>query len=376
MAISESYPTRGLLNAWQRINQERIFQFNQAAGTGAPLGECGVYIQQDREQLAESLLDAWNMMTTWLGYFPQPTWYSEDVRLGKGSPWQLQTLRTKYGRFIEWGQRATSLIQAGATVTYSDPDANGVNEKATITVNGVTAAADEIQIFFQVADGAPGAGDERYQIEPMRVSVSGGVATITGHRALFVKPLTIWDVPYAPSDPNYRTRNYADTTQATGFVTAVDVYRVYNDSSVPAQILSDPLLGWDYSSPGTTAVDAALARSTDAQNGIFQVRFDCPGNCPPPYPEYARVYYRSGLPLTNGQPDIGILRAIIRLANANMYRKLCTFCPDTAEIWLQDKEQEIVAQRHVNNPFGTKKGQVAAWMTVLSRALPKGGVLG
>lgn len=374
MAISENYETHYLLNAWQRLNQENIWHFNQCAGNGAPLSECGVYLQSDREQITESLLDAWDKVTTYLGYFPQPTWTVEDIPFGGGSPWQLQTLRLKYGHFIEWGQRAATLIQAGAAITYSDADGDGVDDTATMTVNGVTATAEEIQIFFRTADGAPGAGDARYQIEPVKVSVAGGVATITGHRALFVKPDTIWDVPYNPSDPNYRTRNYADTALATGFVTAVDVYRVYNDSTVQAQILSDPLLGWDMSSPGTTVVDAALARIVNAKAGIFQARFDC-GQCGPPYPQYARVYYRSGLPLANGQPDIGILRAIIRLANANMYRKLCTFCPETAEIWNQDREQETIAQRHVGNPFGTLRGQVAAWITVLSRAQVKGGVL-
>lgn len=34
-----------------------------------------------------------------------------------------------------------------------------------------------------------------------------------------------------------------------------------------------------------------------------------------------------------------------------------------------------VAERHVNNPFGTLKGQVAAWMNVYNLAQAQGGAL-
>lgn len=373
MAISFEYPMQGLLGEWQRMNSEGIWRFGQAAGTGAPLGACPVYIQEDRQAIADALLEARTLVETWLGYFHRPTWHSEEIRMGRGSPWELQTLQLTKGYFIEWGSRATSLISAGAAIVYSDPDGDGINELATITV-ATTVDADEIEVYFQVADGADSAGDERFQIEPVKVSVSGGVATITGHRALFVKPSTIWRVPFSPSDPNYRTRNYADTALATGFVTNVDIYRVYNDSTIAAQILSDPIYDADYTNLGTTVVNASEARIVNSKLGIFEVRFEC-GGCHPPYPEYARVYYRSGLPLVYGNPDLTILRAIIRLANAGMYRKLCSFCPDTQEIWTQDREQAIVAQRHVNNPFGTTKGAVAAWLNVYSRALAQGGSL-
>lgn len=374
MANSFNYETYGLLNAWQRMNQERIWRFNQDAGQGAPLNQCQVYIQDDREQIVESLLEAKAMVERYLGYFHRPTWHVDQIPFGGGSPWQLQTLSMTHSKFIEWGQRAATLIQAGVAVTYSDPDGDGVNELATVTVN-TTVDVNEIEIFFQVADGAPTAGDARYQIEPVMVTASGGVVTIKGHRALFTKPNTIWAVPFAPSDPNYLTRNYADTALTTGFVTAIDVYRVYNDSTIQAQILSDPLFDPTSTDPGVTVVNAVDARITNAALGIFQVRFPCWSDCHPPYPQYAKVYYRSGLPLVFGQPNMTILRAIIRLANAGMYRKLCSFCPETATIWAEDREEAVASQRHVGNPFGTLKGQVGAWLNVLAMAEAQGGAL-
>lgn len=379
MAISEYVPVYNLLNAWQRINQESIWRFNQAAGTGAPLGECPVYIQDDREQIAEALNDAWQLFTTYLGYYPSPVWTSETIRLGGGRPYQLQRLAAKVGYLVEFGQRATSLIQASAAVTYSDTDNDGVDDTATITVAS-TVDVDEVQIFFRTADGAPGAADERYQIEPVSVTASGGNISIRGHRALFVKPSTIWNIPYTPTDPNFRTRNYADTASATGFLTSVDVYRVYNDTTVTGQLISDPIWtqGTDLDGNILTSADV---RITDAERGRFEVRTDCSAvlNCVGPL-EAVRVYYRAGYPLVNGQMDNQLLRGIIRLANANMYRKLCTFCPETADIWEQDRTpagaaENPVATRHANNPFGLMKGQVAAWLTVLARTQPSGGAM-
>ena len=90
MAISKYVPVYGLLNAWQRINREDIWRFNQAAGQGAPLGECPVYLQDDREQIAEALNEAFHLFTSYLGYYPRPLWSEETIRLGGGQPYQLQ----------------------------------------------------------------------------------------------------------------------------------------------------------------------------------------------------------------------------------------------------------------------------------------------
>lgn len=374
MAISEYVPVHGLLNAWQRINQESIWRFGQAAGQGAPIGACDVYIQSDREQIASALNQAFSLFATYLGYYPRPIWATEQVTIGGGHPFWWQQLRLpKGGYLIEFGQRATSIIQAGAPVVYSDADGDGVNDTATITVAS-DVDLDEAQIFFQVADGAFEAGDERYQIEPVRITRSGANIVIKGHRALFVKPATIWDVPFSPTDPNYRTRNYADTATATGFVTAVDVYRVYNDTASVGTL--------NGSHDTQTLVNGNLEIES-GERGRFRFATPCVSSLDLGCLGYLRtvdVHFRAGYPLTYGEMDNDLLRGIIRLANANMYRKLCSFCPEAAEIWQQDRfmagaPENPVATRHANNPFGLSKGHVAAWLTVLERTSPSGGAM-
>lgn len=377
MAVSFTTPVYNLLNAWQRINRESIWAFNQAGGVGAPLSECGIYIQDDREQIAETLNEAWHYFVTYLGYNPRPIWHAQTIRLGAGQPYQLQRLRAERGYLVEFGQRATSLIQAGATVTYSASGALGtVNDTATITVN-TSVDLDEIQVFFRTADGALAAVDERFQIEPLRLSESGGVVTITGHRALFVRPDTIWERPFQPTDPNYRERNAANTANSsTDFVSEVDVYRVYNDDSVTGQLISDPIWTRNTDLSGNLLTSADV-RITDTKYGRFEVRAECIAACVGPI-EAVKVYYKSGYPLENGDMAMDLQRAIIRLTNANMYRKLCSFCPETAIIWEDDQmtaDRAPVAQRWVDNPFGTRKGQVAAWLTAFRKSLAEGGKL-
>lgn len=373
MAISKRVQTYGLLNAWPEIMQEDIWRFNQVTGQGSQSSECDVYIQPDREHIAVSLRKAWDRMSARLGFFPRPIWHEERLPLGKGKPWSLQTLTARYGYIEAFGQRTTSVIQAGAAVVYSDADGDGVNDTATISVT-TSVDSDEIQVFFQTADGAPEAGHELYQIEPLNVVVSGGAATITGPRALFVKPSTVWNVPYEPGDPNKRNRNKASTTDASDFVTAVDVYRVYADPATAVEVIADPIhirrtdLGGD-------VLETGVARLTNARLGIFEARIeDC--TCLR-YAEAVKVYYKAGYPLEYGQIEPTLLDALIRLANTYQGRKLCSFCDQTENLWAEDRyppgDDNPATQKQAENPFGAAKGQIDAWRTVCDFALARGG---
>lgn len=384
MAISYQVNNHNLLNLWQEVMLEDIWHFNQAAGAGAPRGECHVYIQSERELIARALDVAWAKMTTRLSFFPRPTWHTETISLARNPAWRFQQLQTRYGYLIAFGSRATELITAAAPVVYSDADGDGVDDTATITVN-TSHAADEVQAFFQVADGAYAAADERFQIEPLRATQSGNTVTLTGHRALFVKPNTIWQVPFVPSDPNKRDRNEADTAQTAGFVTAVDVYRVYNDPANAVTVNEDPYHSWCFAcgEDCTTQTADGCARVVDARLGIMQVRNDCL-NCRPRWPESVTVNYLSGVPLVYGQVDPDLANALIRLANTHIQRKFCAFCDATEQAWAQDVLPpggqndgvvNSVSPREVNNPFGTLRGQIEAWRTVEHRALAQGGAL-
>lgn len=371
MAISKQVENNNLLNAWARVMNEQTFVFNQAQGDGAPLNNnCDVYIQAEREDIARALDAAIQKMARVLRFWPRPKWFSDTINLGSNDVWNQIWKPPSSGKIIELGQRATTLILADAAITYSKSPAGAIIDNLA-TIGPIATSVtdpDEIQLFFRQADGAPGGGDPRYQIEPITVSISGGAATITADRALFVKPDTIWDVPFQLSDPNFTERNYADTGSATDFVTMVDVYRVYNDTTTPVDILdrnNDVLGSFD-------------GKIWDARVGLIQLSDTCCqfiSSCRPA--QKARIHYRAGEALVYGLMDSELEEACVRLANTLMPDPLCSFRNRTQDRWKQDREapvdqsgNAIVAEGIMNNGFGNfMRGTVWAWNVATDRAI-------
>lgn len=378
MAVS-TYTNWKLLNAWQRIMGEEIWSFNQVTGTGVPRREGQpVYLQPARDDIARSLYEA---VEAWVGYslyYPRPTYVTERIDLRGGNPYNMQTLRLTWKHLVAFGSRGTTAIQAGAAVVYSDANSDGINDTATITVAaGSLTDTTEVQAFFTVADGAPGAADERYEIEPLTVTLSGGNFILTGHRALFVEPNTIWDQPYDVDSGNYVAKNTADTQTAGDFVTTVDVYRVYTDTTSAVQIVSDGrYLNCDCS--GTDTLTTASARIYDARQSIIQV---CAANCgcSGPY-EAVNVNYLAGLALVNNRVAPDIEKALVRLANTYMWQEPCSLHEEVKNKWAADRlptEQALLQPGDAANPFGIKQGQIAAWrgLNRPSRTIGQGGKL-
>lgn len=356
--------------------QESIWHYNQIEGRAAPLNNgCGVFIQEERELLARSLFQAFSRMKTHLNYAPMPVYeVAEAIPLKAGVPYERQQLRTRFGYVEGFGQKATSLIAAGATVTYSDIDGDGIDDTATISVT-TTAAASEIKLFFQTADGAPGAGNELWEIVPTEVTKSGNTATIVTHRANCVKPSAIWLKPYLLSaNVNMTEKNAGDTETVGDFITAVDVYRVYLDSTTPAYILSD---NWVLGDTNTDQFNnqAAGVQLVDSVNGIFRIR-NTAGACPQA-PERLLIYYKAGYPLTFEHIEDTLGEAVIRLANAlHPYEVPCEICDRTLSLWVRDRDtlkQNQLRPGDINSPYGLLEGEIFAWRVVCDYMLGAGG---
>lgn len=375
MAISKQTVDYGLLDIWREIMLESPWHFNQVTGTGAPLNTpCSVWIQPQREAIARALHRAFVVLENALEYAILPYWTSEDIPLQRGVPLEYQELQLNVGMIQAYGQKATSLIGAAQAVVYSDVDNDGIDDTGTVTI--VSAIdPDEIMCIFQVADGALSAGNEQWRIQPLIITSLAGTITITGHRSLFVKPSAIWDIPYKITDPNRTDKNAGNTQTAANFVTAVDVYRIYTDTSVPAQFKADPL------QVQNNALDTWLTTNLvvlpyDNRIGTFRVRTP---NCPScmGYPERVTVWYKAGYPLINQHMDYDFAEAVVRLANCLYPQELPDdVCERTRAMWQRDRqpmEAELLNTDTVRNPFGLMRGQVQAWYMVVDRALGRGG---
>jgi hypothetical protein len=363
------------LNAWPRLMMEDIWHFNQCAGLGAPIQTANdkggaVYLQKEREYIARNLEAAAGRMAQDLNYWINPAYFSETIPIGKGRPIQRQIHQTRYAKVISLGQRATSLISAGVNVVYSDPNGVGVNDTATVTVN-TTVANGEIKLYFRTADGAPTAGDTRYEIEPLTITSSGGVVTITGHRALFVKP-TQWAREYVANDPNFNSPNVVDTSVVQNFVTAVDVYRVYTDTSASISLKA----------ADGTVLQTYSGELMDAELGAFRLGDLCETVCWTDRPQRIEVNYYAGSPLVNNEIDNELYQACAAYAAASMMPKLTKMSYWTLDMWNQYHKPlvesvggavvPVATQAQSSSGYGARAGQVLAWTVVMDRRVEKG----
>lgn len=379
MAISPTVPTNRLLNAWQKRMGVNPYLFNQVAGSNAyanlAFASERAYVQPERDYIAEGLAAAQADILPYLRTFHRPTYVETTITLPRGyNP--LQSLWTNYHWVQAIGERATTLIEADVAVTY---DLNA----GTATLN-VTTAVDtgEIEVFFRVADGAQAAADPRYQIEPLRLTASGGVVTAVGHPGLFVLP-SIWADPYLA--PNYNIPNTADAADVNSYVEFVDVYRVYPDATNAVTIVQDPYFTGNYT--GTTPnLITGGALLLDGRKGEIRLRADTAHFCTLYGVRNVRVKYLAGYPLDpfTQQPDTALEAAFIRLANCRVPLMPNTFSDQRAQVYQNDTAVQTVGEGfgarmlERETPFGYRKGEVESWRTINRSPymVGSGGVLG
>lgn len=360
------------LNAWPQLMMEDFWHFNQCAGIGAPVQTANdkgglVYLQKEREYIARTLEAAAGRMAQDLNYWINPAYFTQEIPLGKGVPIQRQIFQGRYCKLIELGKRGSTLIQANMGVTYSDPNSVGVDDLATITLN-TTIANTEIKLYFRTADGAPTAGDARYEIEPTIITDNGaGVVTIKAHRALFVKP-SEWAREYKADDVNFNSPNVVDTAAAAGFVTAVDVYRIYTDTSANIELQS----------ADGTVLQTYTGDVVNTELSAFRMGDLCGAFCWDKRPNRIVVNYKAGSPLVNGNIDSELYEACVAYAAASMQAKLGKMSYWSLDMWtnyhnpMMDKNVAIATKSQSNSAYGARTGQIMAWSVVQDRRIEKG----
>lgn len=190
------------------------------------------------DDLAQLIAEAETDIARELGYWPAPMWIDNEVlpypryyRSGfyrtsmKGARGQGVSVDLEYGKFIQGGQRAVSLIgtatTAGLTLVFSDPDGDGYDELATITLP--TTLSSSLQCHMKPYFAGEG-GAQEWEIRPVKsVSVVAGSVIITLDAWLLLDPdlLGVYPTDDAWSPLNIET--------AGSYVASVDVYYEYND---------------------------------------------------------------------------------------------------------------------------------------------------
>lgn len=225
-----------------------------------------------RESLAVILHEAEEKAQQYLGYPPLPRWIKEEeVRITQ--PFRPEwfnygnmnargaalSVNTRYGYVIEAGIVDKSVIEAGASVVYSDEDGDGYDELATVTVSTTVTDIEEIRVFFPNTNGA-----DIWELRPVDVSIDAttSTATITFKKYLAVLP-ELWEAVAAPDNPSALL---VDGDDNTNFLQTVDVYRVYSDASQQAVLHFEPSACSGAVGEGNTQTAVLYVR--DSKHGV------------------------------------------------------------------------------------------------------------
>ena len=372
-----------------------------------------------REEIALAIKQAEDQISTVLNYSPAPHWIEQEIRnypqyfRPDAYSWGMSDVRgmpksvqLTEGKFIEGGRRALTLVDDAVTVTYSDADNDGFDETATITASTSLTDKCEIKVYYA---GKEGAAD--WEIRPARsVTLSGGVVTFVFWSWQLFKPTLLDAFPRStpPTNENPYGVQPVDIESVSSYVTTVDIYREYTDTTAVSATFywervgllnaGISLGGWCCGSCGNTGCPAC---EFITQDGCIIVK-DANGTnvvpTPASYdsdnsqwdfsyllacrnPDLVKFWYRAGEqsqdfiagrtcdPLSNWYAE-----AIAMLATALVPRPFCT-CNNSLTLtnqWQRDLSftgsreagSFTVSQADLDNPFGTRYGAVQAWKKV------------
>ncbi len=387
---------------WAQILGISPLHFNQLVSAVGPFGDCGdVWFQYawqrpdlvSREDVDNAIHDAESKIADEIRYNLLPDWvvdervqtirpaaaelYSHTSVTVRG---QAKAVEARKGYVISGGQRATSLIEAGAAVVVTDADGDGYSELCTITVT--TDISDcEIRVFYPGEDGS-----WDWEVRPIKISSTGGVATITFNRWLIVDPDSL--VRLDAGEPAQQI----DADINASYLSTVDIYRIFNDPQSQVNFLweRDPIVCG--SCNGTGCVACSFSTQTgclfvrDERLGILAYRpaswdsvnerFNTANFTVGRDPEQLRMWYYSGWESKDPRTacprrdmDPYWEKAVAYLSIALLDREVCN-CNNVErffEYWREDKSRSgadvsyQVSAEKLDNPFGPTRGGIYAW---------------
>jgi len=403
--------SRALVRTWLPIEKWREYfginplHFHQAYSSKF-VANCGdVWFQYSwqqpdqagRHELAEAIHSAEKAITDQIGYNLIPDWTTQevvrlprparrDVYFADMSNIRLQgrSVELPRGYILQAGYRVKQTLSAGVAIARADNDGDGYKEDCTVTLATTVTEPCEIRIYFPGHDG-----EDEWEIRPASVEIAGGLASIT------FKSWLIFD----PDLEEVMNAAAIDGDDDSKYITTVDVYRVYTDTSTQAQLL------WEPDSINCCNASSCIACQIGTQDACLTIRDGELGYVvaqPASYadgvwssvalatcraPDKIRAYYLSGwqdpqAACPGKDMDRYWMEAVCRYSAALLDRDVCS-C-NNSERFIGELRRDIAAVRQgivfqtstdsqIANPFGTWVGALFAWSRVNAkgRALPK-----
>jgi hypothetical protein len=358
-----------------------------------------------REDLAREIDSVERAIANVVNFFPAPKWIAQEVhqfpRHHRRDVWRYGatdvrnahvSIPLNYGKFVEAGQRATTLLDTAATGVELVYDFAALTATITIPDPSVSDLC-EVKVYTTGKSGA-----QEWEIRSAKSkTITGGNLVLVFDSWLFIKP-TLWDA--YPTQTDFAG---IDVTAAANHVTSVEIYREYNDPTATSAVLYwEPRpkfrVGFcpDCSSSDGTCETCQLT----TQNGCcfpHDVELGTVAAVPATYdadnaewtqntysvcrdPDMVKFYYYAGaldnrwLRGTTCDPlPEDWARVIARMATARLERPFCHCSHVTALgrdlrvdlAFSGDGGTFFLRQEEAGNPFGTRRGEIEAWRFVM-----------
>jgi len=378
-----------------------------------------------RSDIREAILRAEELLEKQLRYYPAPRYIEEEIswpeyhdrrfiRNGPfGSDDRWLSIQLSTGWIQASGVEARSSIALAQAVTYTDTDGDGYVDVATIGPFATTVTdIKEIAVYFVSSNwyGYESTLSEKWRIAPLNISISGGFAVIKGPAWIFIKPILLSGLNAQDIDPNATSSPLAST---------VDIYRRYTDTSSTDIDSSQGVIIWEtrpthgwwcvcntcsasgsYAGspydPAATAQAVARVGIRDSKDGIVTPSESLYNTTDDTWasinwwvcdqPDRAVVRYLAGYPLdSDGQMHSKMRDIVAKLAAAELAKPTsgCSEANRQLYYWQQDlsktgndKDLYATSADILDNPFGSRRGQVAAWKQAVHLARGTGLRLG
>ena len=392
------------LNTWANILGINPWDFGQWQNPETQAHQCMDTFYQHmwqedyiaREEVALAIAEAEAALAEYCGFWAAPQWIVNERQryprqydrrvwgIGRTVRGYMKPVQTRWSKVISGGQlNRVAMDQSTATVgnwrlVYSDTDGDSVEDRFTITItdaySGGTASVtdpSEIAVYYNSADRNGATLDETWRIRPVNVTISGGNVVITGHKAMLMLP-----------DLQLQTNPTAlDPSVAGNFVTGLDVYRTYIDSTYTSASPYQGVAIWDVP-PDCNNGDCSeqvlplCVGPYDYEGGIIAPAFGLPSTWPYGWePDRLQLHYVAGVPAdTQGHMDSHWARIVTYLSVALLPHEKCG-CERSQRIlqyWRSKPNENTENNRgraftmeEINsNPFVERNGALWAWKRV------------
>jgi len=328
--------------------------------------------QVSREEIAQAIHSAEEMISTEVGYNLLPDWSKDvdlvptkymDPSMGISPPlsigYRLKTIEIPTAYYIQGGVRAVASISLGAAVTTHDLDGDGWSETCRVSVTS-SIDPNEIRLFFSGHSGSP-----EWEIRPISISGTSPNYVLEFKRWLMVKQTLLERMNTTP----------LDASDSASFETTVDVYRVYTDPSDQAELIYSRDIG------GSWDMETGVLEGVDPRLGIVSYT---PGTWDPTTetylstsiacrdPDRVKFNYLSGYRLNSSLHTMDPFweKAVAYFSIAFLSRSVCdcSNISDFVDHWKEDLAMIVPSSvsyqlpyEMVKNPFGTARGALFAW---------------